>query len=192
MMRPKVWSIEGFLVQRHADPQTTPPRIWLRAVLGLRMRPAAIALTTRVTRITPSSSSTFTSANTAEWVLLACAHHWRIVVDRLLLDAITPPCRMASAIDTARPASRVSTILPSRKHDVAGLRVRRAANWASSWRGCNSRRAPRPAVLTMACDDRGRGPRAALHRRLRQRRIAEPTADGVERQAEQHPPRPAP
>src|SRR5262252_8001391 len=35
-------------------PQTTPPAIWLRAVFGLRMRPAATALTTRVTRMTPS------------------------------------------------------------------------------------------------------------------------------------------
>ena len=33
--------------------------------------PAATALTTRVTRITPSCSSTFTSAKTAEWVLCA-------------------------------------------------------------------------------------------------------------------------
>ena len=32
-------------------PQTTPPRIWLRAVFGFRILPAATALTTRVTRI---------------------------------------------------------------------------------------------------------------------------------------------
>ena len=49
-------------------PQTTPPRIWLRAVFGLRMRPAATAFTMRVTRTTPSSSSTFTSAKIAECV----------------------------------------------------------------------------------------------------------------------------
>ena len=48
-------------------PQTTPPITWLRAVFGLMMRPAATALTTRVTRIDPEvCSSTLTSANTAE------------------------------------------------------------------------------------------------------------------------------
>ena len=35
------------------------------------MRPAATAMTMRVTRTTPSSSSTFTSAKTALWVLRA-------------------------------------------------------------------------------------------------------------------------
>ena len=30
-------------------PHTTPPRIWLRAIFGLTTRPAAIALTTRLT-----------------------------------------------------------------------------------------------------------------------------------------------
>ena len=52
-------------------PQTTPPMIWLPAVFGLRMRPAATALTTRATRITPSCSSTFTSAKIAECVFCA-------------------------------------------------------------------------------------------------------------------------
>ena len=47
-------------------PHTTPPITWLRAVFGLRMRPAATALTTRVTRTMPSCSSTFTSAKIAE------------------------------------------------------------------------------------------------------------------------------
>src|SRR5499433_943377 len=46
-------------------PPTTAPRIWLLASFGLRMRPAATALTTCVTRMTPSCSSTLTSANTA-------------------------------------------------------------------------------------------------------------------------------
>ena len=32
-------------------PPTTAPRIWLPATFGLRMRPAATALTTRVTRV---------------------------------------------------------------------------------------------------------------------------------------------
>src|SRR5689334_411166 len=45
-------------------PQTTPPTIWLRPVLVFKIRPAATALTTRVTRMTPSRSSTFTSAKT--------------------------------------------------------------------------------------------------------------------------------
>ncbi|MNY32390.1 hypothetical protein D3C86_1666030 [compost metagenome] len=52
-------------------PQVTPPTIWLAAVLGLRIRPEAMALTTRVTRTVPSSSSTRTSQNTAEWVARA-------------------------------------------------------------------------------------------------------------------------
>ena len=47
-------------------PQTTAPLIWLAAVLALMMRPAAIALTTRVTRTMPSFSLTRTSQNTAE------------------------------------------------------------------------------------------------------------------------------
>jgi hypothetical protein len=51
------------------DRQTTPPRIWLVAVLVFRIRPAATALTTRVTRMTPSCSSTFTSAKIAECAL---------------------------------------------------------------------------------------------------------------------------
>ena len=32
-------------------PHTTPPRIWLPAVFGFKMRPAATALTIRVTRV---------------------------------------------------------------------------------------------------------------------------------------------
>ena len=54
-------------------PQTTPPTIWLPAVFGLTMRPAAIALTTRLTLMVPRSSSTRTSTNTAEWVAVAQA-----------------------------------------------------------------------------------------------------------------------
>ena len=47
---------------------TTPPMIWLRAVFGLMILPAATALTIRATRITPSSSSTRTSQKMAECV----------------------------------------------------------------------------------------------------------------------------
>ena len=39
-------------------PQTTAPLIWLVAVLGLMIRPAAIALTTRLTPTVPRSGST--------------------------------------------------------------------------------------------------------------------------------------
>jgi hypothetical protein len=53
-------------------PHTTLPMIWLCAVFVFRMRPAATALTTRVTRMTPSCSSTFTSAKIAECVLCEC------------------------------------------------------------------------------------------------------------------------
>ena len=56
-------------------PQTTPPLIWLRAVFALMMRPAATALTTRVTRTVPSVSSTRPSQKTAEWLVKRKAVH---------------------------------------------------------------------------------------------------------------------
>ena len=46
-------------------PQTIPPMNWLRARRALRMRPAANAPISRVTRTMPSSGSTSTSANWA-------------------------------------------------------------------------------------------------------------------------------
>ena len=69
MKRPSRWSISVSSCSAMPMPITTPPRIWLRAVLGLMIRPAATALTMRVTRTTPSSSSTFTSAKIALCVL---------------------------------------------------------------------------------------------------------------------------
>src|SRR5215475_14136729 len=101
-------------------PHTTPPMIWLLAVFVLRMRPAATALTTRVTRITPSRSSTFTSAKMAEWTLWACGPSSAKVVDSSLSMRSAPPCRMASAIDTAREASRLLTSLPSASATTSG------------------------------------------------------------------------
>ena len=102
-------------------PHTTPPMIWLRAVLGLRMRPAATALTTRVTRMTPSCSSTFTSAKIAECVLCACVPSSAKVVVFSCSMRSTPPCRIASAIDTARDASRLLTSLPSASATSSGV-----------------------------------------------------------------------
>ena len=52
-------------------PQTMPPATWFSPVLRLRMRPAATAVTTRLTWTLPKSSSTLTSTNTAEWVPVA-------------------------------------------------------------------------------------------------------------------------
>ena len=59
-------------------PWMMPPRYWLRAVLALRMRPAANALTMRCTRTTGMSWSTLTSTKCApnacdEYVSSACS-----------------------------------------------------------------------------------------------------------------------
>ena len=67
MKRPKVWSITLSSCSAMPMPQTMPPITWLRAVFGLRMRPAATALTTRVTRTVPNLRRP-TSAKTAECV----------------------------------------------------------------------------------------------------------------------------
>ena len=55
------------------------------------MRPAATALTARVTRMTPSSSSTLTSAKVAAWVLLRVLLILARGVGLLLLDAVDLP-----------------------------------------------------------------------------------------------------
>ena len=51
MMRPSRWSVSASSCNASLIPHTTPPMIWLRAVLGLIIRPAATASTTRVTRV---------------------------------------------------------------------------------------------------------------------------------------------
>src|SRR5215472_6911204 len=104
---------DGLLMQRHADAPTTAPRIWLLASFGLRMRPAATALTTRVTRMTLSCSSTLTSANTAECV--KCEYLLRSFGSALAAFSIRSalPARIASATETPRLASCLCRILPS-------------------------------------------------------------------------------
>ena len=101
-------------------PITTPPRIWLRAVRGLMIRPAATALTTRVTRTWSSSSSTRTSTNTALWVLRAF-FAIEIMSDRPGLAVsstsitFSPPARIASVRLTRLVESFFRTISPSMK-----------------------------------------------------------------------------
>ena len=68
MNRPNRWSRTLSSCRANPMPQTMPPMTWLRAVLGLMIRPPAIAVTTRVTRTVPKSSSTSTSAKIAECV----------------------------------------------------------------------------------------------------------------------------
>src|SRR5262245_4383254 len=103
-------------------PPTTAPRIWLLASFGLRMRPAATALTTRVTRMTPSCSSTLTSANTAECA--KCEYLLRSFGSALAAFSIRSalPARIASATET----SRVFLLVPDLafgEHHVVELRT---------------------------------------------------------------------
>src|SRR5258708_523762 len=119
--------------------QTTPPMIWLVAVLVLRMRPAATALTMRVTRMTPSSSSILTSANTAECVLCARGPSSGKLVSFSCSMRSTPPWRIASVIDTARAESRLLTSLPS-----TSLTSSPAASFSGEF-GTRLRAGPRPA-----------------------------------------------
>src|SRR5690606_577916 len=51
-------------------PQIIPPKIWLRAVLGLIILPAATVVNALVTLTIPNSSSTSTSTKTALWAAL--------------------------------------------------------------------------------------------------------------------------
>ena len=95
----------------------------------------------------------------------------------------TAPWRIASAIDTARPASFLLTILPSASMTSSSFDA------ASGESGIVFAR--RNSSLRTSSDGpgdrmrhRGRHPRSALDRRLRQRRIAELDGDVVDRQAE--------
>ena len=102
-------------------PQTTPPRIWLPAVLVFRMRPAATALTTRVTRI---DAELLVHLHLGEMrrmrvVARVRGHRAGLVVFSCSMRS-TAPCRIASAIDTAREASRLLTSLPSASATSSG------------------------------------------------------------------------
>ena len=191
MKRPNRWSISVSSCSAMPMPQTTPPMIWLRAVLGLRMRPAAIALTMRVTRTMPRSSSTFTSAKTAECVLLRMRGVLFGLGGLLLLDAVH--AALPHGIGDRHRARRVAPAHDPavREHDLVGRRLgeRRLRHLLGQAQQL-SRIAP--AVVAIAVRHRGRDPRSAFDRRLRQRRIAELDGDVLERQARASRPRSAP
>ena len=93
----------------------------------------------------------------------------------------TAPCRIASAIDTAREASRLLTSLPSASATSPGAasgerRVRHLLGQTQQLV------ADRVGRRRDAVRHRGRDPRSAFDRRLRQARVAELDADVVERQ----------
>src|SRR6185437_13353217 len=153
-------------------PPTTAPMIWLAASFGLRMRPAATAETTRVTRMRPSCSSTLTSAKTAECVL--CAY--------LLFSLVAA---LASfSMRSARPARIVSASdLAVGEDDIVEL-------CAGERRSRDLARRCQQLVLDLAAGgedgapDRGCREGAALDRRMGQRRIAEPRGHGLDGQSQ--------
>src|SRR5262245_8768575 len=104
---------DGLLMQRHADAADDGAENLAARSFGLRMRPAATALTTRVTRMTPSCSSTLTSANTAECV--ECEYLLRSFGSALASFSIRSAllARIASATETSRLSSCLCRILPS-------------------------------------------------------------------------------
>ena len=146
------------------------------------MRPAATALTTRVTRMTPSCSSILTSANTAECVLRAC-----------LLSSSkwwTSPARCGRRRRAAwrrRSIRRGRVLLADDlavgERDVVGLCVRQR-------RIRHFLRQPQQFLAHLVGGRRDRmrhrcrHPRAAFDRRLRQGRVAKLHADILDRQAE--------
>ena len=90
----------GFLVQRHTDAPDHRAENLTARDFGLRMRPAATALTTRVTRMTPSCSSILTSANTAECV--QCAYSLSDSARRwLFFDPVGLAGRITSVTETS-------------------------------------------------------------------------------------------
>ena len=170
-------------------PITTPPRIWLRAVFGLMIRPAATAMTTRVMRTTPSSSSTRASANTALCVLrdfciwLSLRRQAR-ARSRFRLE-------LALAARTQRVVKRHGT----RRlvaHDHARHRETRRASIArvaerlavDAPRRLEQLLAERAAGELHRRAGRRSGPGAALDRRLGQAAVAELGRDRVDRKAE--------
>ena len=96
----------------------------------------------------------------------------------------TLPCRIASAIETARLASRLLTILPSASATSSSSAPASGESLASPWPSCSSSLRTSSRRRRDRVRDRGRDPRPALDRALRQRRIAELDADVVDRQAE--------
>src|SRR3981081_4716196 len=97
---------QRLLMQRHADAAVPD-------AADLAARPAATALTPRVTRITPSSSSILTSAKTAECVNFACLPSSSGSVVGCCSMRSTPPARMASVSETARAGSSLPPRFPS-------------------------------------------------------------------------------
>src|SRR5262245_19595457 len=163
-------------------PPTTAPRIWLLASFGLRMRPAATALTTRVTRMTPSCSSTLTSANTAECA--KCEYLLRSFGSALAAFSIRSalPARIASATET----SRVFLLVPDLafgEHYVVELRTgeRRSRRLL---RQAEQLLLDRATGCVDGTADRRDGERSAFDRRCRQRGIAELRRDILDRDSE--------
>ncbi len=117
MNRPSWWSSIDSSWSAEPIPITVAPMIWLRAVLGLRILPAAMAETTRVTRTWPSSSSTFTSTNTAWWVKHSnsLAKSESGPASPITSIRSWPPAFIASAMATERDGSSASAMRPFEK-----------------------------------------------------------------------------
>ena len=91
-MRPERVVGHGFFVQRHADAEHHAADDLAAGGLGIDDPAGGDGVTTRVTRTTPSSSSTRTSTKTAEWVY--CEKFFICLGVRFgglfLLDAVQP------------------------------------------------------------------------------------------------------
>jgi hypothetical protein len=97
--------IDGLFEEAMPTPMTTAPSIWLRAGLGLRMRPASITVTTRETRRRAVSGCQVTSANCAP---KECLENLRL--DRQRYPRIFPAggARMLAAVRICSKRTPVS------------------------------------------------------------------------------------
>ena len=147
MKRPSAWSMTLSSCSAMPMPQTTPPRTWLRAVFGLMMRPAATALTTRVTRTVPKSSSTCTShehrrVRGARVLALRVSMSGTSEAVCLELVDAAGRARMSSSGTRRRRLGRVSRMPAVDELDLVELAVGRAASRPSS-RASSTRAAAR-------------------------------------------------
>ena len=149
------------------------------------MRPAAMALTTRVTRTVPKSSSTRTSQNTAEcvarmyFVCFSTFGSIRYFSSMLVLARRVRMSRSGIAV----PGRCASRSAPSTNSTSSKLRFGEAANPAGLRASLNSALLQLLAHALHRRADRRDVRRAALDRRHRQGRIAELERHLLQRQA---------